>query len=543
MPKSKLPLIAGISFVGLILIAIIGVIIYFGFVAQTGLPGYGDESDLYYTDHIPGVCVINVRNPQGELDSFEIDVTVRTEGNQIIKMFDGTPELPISYESFYGENGCRSLGLTFTDYPGFWDLVRTGYIERMVDYCPFGVIDPTPYDGVDNYQCEGLCVPDLSICRDIDTLLRCRSDRNSIETIECELRCENGECLESDYNLFVETDQDSYALGDDVLVSGRFTRATTPETPVEGVLVTAQVRKNNAVLMELQEYTNELGEVEFEFEEVNSVGETEIRLSVTHQGRLYENSKIINFVGHLISFEVTTYSYTQYNTELITFTVEMRDAEGRYVYPEELSNIRGIATLTNGQVLETNVEFKGEGEYEISSVVTGTGRYVGKLSFEYEGTPHDSPTIEIDVEQIRISVDISEIVPVATLGEPNDYVVRLYDSIGNIIDPDDLFVQIEYPDGITTDEITFDEIERLEEGTYEFSYVFPQVELFTMDILADKEGYVRGSATASVAVSGEGGAYTAGPVWFRYLIWIIPIGVILFFVLAYVFYRIIRKRK
>jgi len=539
--------IIAVVLIGIIIISIVGVIIYFGYssvfisvVPQSLIPGYGDEKELYYQDHKPGVCKISVRNLAGGLDQFEIDVGVRVNGNKIMKTFDGTPRLPISYDSFYGENGCQSHGLTYTDYPSFWDLVRIGSIERQVEYCPFGTLDPTPFDGLNNYKCDGLCIPNSAICRDDNTLLRCRGDGNSIETITCGFKCEDGICLELDYNLFIDTNRNSYNLGDDILVNGRFTQPTNPATPIQGVLVTAQIIKNNAVIRELSEYTDSLGEINLVFTNINSVGEVEIKLSLTHLNKLYEKNKIVNVAGELITFEVTTYSYTQYETEPIKFTVLMKDSQGRYVYPEKLTNLRGIATLTSGQVLNSSVEFKGNGEYEITSNVVGVGRYVGKLAFEFEGTPHDSPIIEIDVEKIRISVDTSEIIPVATLGEDNEYTIRLYDSLGNKLDPDDLYIEIDFPDGITTDLIPFNEFTKVEEGVYTFNYNFPQVEKFTLNILADKTGYVRGSAKASVAVSGEK-ELVAGPKWFKYLIYIIPIGIVLFFIFAYIFWRAIKR--
>jgi len=541
----KTPIIIAVLLIVILLVSA-GLVIYFkhplfsGILPQSIL-GYGNEEELYYQTHNPGICKINVRNPIGELDKFEIDVGVRVDGNQIMKTFDGTPELPISYDSFYGENGCQSFGLTYTDYPSFWDLVRTGSIERQAEYCPFGASDPTPFDGVNNYKCNGLCIPESSICKDDKTLLKCRSDGNSIETITCGFECDSGICLGLDYNLFIDTDRNSYNLGDSIIVNGRFTQPTEPATPIEGVLVTAQIIKNNAVIKELTQYTDTLGEINLEFTNIDSVGELEIKLSLTYLDKIYEKNKIVNVAGELITFEVTTYSYTQYETEPIIFTVLMKDSKGRYVYPEKLTNIKAIATLTGGQVISSDVEFKGNGVYEISSNVIGVGRYVGKLAFEFEGTPHDSPIIEIDVEKIRISIDTSEIIPTAVLDEENEYTIRLYDSLGNKLNPDSLWIEIDFPDGITTDLITFDEFTKTDEGVYKFSYTFPDVEKFTFTILADKEGYVRGSAKASVAVGGEK-PLVAGPEWFKYLIWIIPLGIIIFFILAYIFYRMVKKR-
>jgi len=260
-------------------------------------------------------------------------------------------------------------------------------------------------------------------------------------------------------------------------------------------------------------------------------------------GKLYEKSRIINVVGETMIFEVTSHSYVQYETEPIRYTVIISDSSGGYVTPDEIENLRAVSTLTSGNIISNDVEFKGGGLYEIVSEISGVGKYVSKLSFTHEGTPHDSPIIEINIEKIEISIDTSDISPSAIIGEDNTYTINLYDSLGNKLIPDDLKIEISFPDGLTTDLITFDEITKIGNGTYEFSYNFPDVEKFSILVLADKEGYVRGSSKASVAVSGVGGGGTAGPPIFKYLIYVKPSIIIGFFILAFIIFKFAKRKK
>lgn len=233
---------------------------------------------------------------------------------------------------------------------------------------------------------------------------------------------------------------------------------------------------------------------------------------------------------------LTSYAYTQYNKEPIKFTVRLKDATGIDIYPEKITNLKGFATLTNGQIISQTVTYLGKGEYEVKSTVIGNGDLVGGIEFKYLEDTIKTQTITIRVEDVAVNIDTSFITPVANLYETNKYQISIYDTLGNIITPDNLWIQVTYPDGVTKETITFDKFTKVKEGTYEFSFYFNQVEKYTFDIYADKMGFVRGSAKASVSSASEE-EKVVGPTWFPYLKYIVPIGFIAFFIIAYILFR------
>lgn len=500
-------------------------------------------SSLIYETHNPGICSIRLRNEDMGVTSqhnINVRIELRDNNKRIVRIFDGGTQLPPDFNVMYGEiYTCRQYGLTH-DYPGFWDLVNTGYIEKSADYCVLGASDPTPYDGIENYKCEGICPPNDKICIDTTTLHRCTSDGQRVNVEECDYGCENDACLDPDYNLYLELEKEIYIYGQNITVKGKFVKRATPEEPIEGAIITGKLIKSGSIFGgEVSATTNYMGEYTLVFKNVNLLGVTDLKVETMWGGKIYDKSKTINLIGEPISFEVTTFSYTQYDTEPISFEVRMKDSRGVDIYPEKISELRPLVSLSQGIVESSEVEYKGEGLYEITSIVGGTGVFVGKIEFIYQGTRVSSPTIEINVEKIKISIDTSAIEPTARLEETHNYTIRIYDSAGNKLTPDNLWVEVAYPDGFTTETITYDEFTKIEEGVYSFGFNFVQVEKHTFDIYADKSGYVRGSSRASVSVAGKK-PLTAGPKWFSYLPWITIGFFTLFFIFAYILYK---KRK
>lgn len=518
-----------------------GIYFYFSFFQQIAYLGYGTEETLMYKDQTPGSCTIRLRNPEMTYISYEIKVTVSTNNNNIIKTFDGRPNLPISYTTNLVESGCIASNLPYDNV--MWDLIRTtGREDVVVNYCPYGVSDPTPYDGVINYKCTSYCVPLDSVCKDENTLLKCRSDGNSIETSICDVKCQSGYCTDLGYNIELTSNKTIYNLGENVDISGRFIQLTTPEVPISGITINAQIIKNNGVVKEANAITDSGGEVKFNLTGITIAGDATIRLSTIYLGKLYEKIKLVSFQGQSLKFDATTYSYIQYDSNPIRFEVVIKDNDERYVYMEKLSNVQVVASLTNGVVKNNSVTYLGNGKYEIISNVEGVGKYVGKMSFTYEGATYNSPIMEISIEKARLSIDTSLISPIAKTGEDNSYQIRIYDSSGNLITPDDINIKVSLPDGTTTKLIKFNELITSSTGVYNYEFIFNQVEKHTFLITVDKEGYVRGSATVSVGVSGAK-EMTAGPEWIASVWYILPIGIVVFFVIAFVIYKLVGGKK
>ena len=469
------------------------------------------EEELSYQIHNPSKCFVNLRDESvGQLYKYDVEVKIDSVGNKIIKSFDGQPQLPVYYNPFYGENGCSTNGLNYQDYPSFWDFVSEGYIERIIEYCPKGVLDPLN-DGINNYQCIGLCVPEKSVCIDDITFKKCSVDGNSIGTGICDFRCYEGNCITPNYNLFLTTDE-VYEIEHDINIDTRFLVSIEPDVPVIGSQIRGYIYKDSVKLKEESGFTDETGKVRLTFTGVDQIGEAEIRIVTSYLGIEYTKSKIVNLVGRPIKYEVSAYSYVQYNAEPVKFNVELKDLKGRSVYPEELNNLQVDASLTNGQIISSNAEYKGSGLYEVSSIVSGVGGYIGKITFEYEGQEEQSPSIEIDVEKTGISIDTSQISPVADLNTPTSFNFKIYDSFGKVLVPQNLWAEIKFSDGVTVRQIPFNEFIYLN-GEYSFDFTFIQVEKHTLNIFATKDGYVLGNSISTIIVGGgEGGM--AGPQWF-----------------------------
>lgn len=476
------------------------------------------EEELSYKVYNPSICFVNLRDESsGQMHKYDVDVSISAVGNKIVKQFDGRPNLPVYYNPWYGENGCSSNGLNYQDYPNFWDFIGTGYIERIIEYCPKGVSDPLN-DGIDNYQCNGLCIPEKTICIDDLTYKQCSVDGNSISTGVCDFRCYEGNCITPNYNLFLTTDE-VYEIEHDINIDTRFLVSIEPDVPVIGSQIRGYIYKDGIKVKEEYGFTDDNGRTRITFTGVDQIGEAEIRIITNYLGVEYTKSKIVNLVGRPIKYEVGTYSYVQYNAEPVKFNIELKDLKGRSVYPAKLTNLRADASLTNGEVLSSQIEYKGSGLYEVSSIVQGVGGYIGKILFEYDGQEEQSPSIEIDVEKTGISIDTSQINPVADLGETVTFKIKIYDSFGKSLTPDNLWVEIELPDGVNVRQVPFEEVTH-SNGEYVFDFTFAQVEKHTLSIYATKEGYVLGNSMSTIVVGGQGGE--AGPVWFSQLQYIVP---------------------
>lgn len=494
------------------------------------------ESDLYYKTYNPSDCVIRVRNDATlSMQEYPISSKISLSGYNIIQTFDGRPNLPITYSSTVGESfNCQNLGLTY-DYPGFWELVKNGYVQYNLEYCPFGASDPNSNDGIINYKCNGLCHPNMAVCSNSLTVKKCSSDGNSITTTTCEYQCSNGGCLSRDYNIFINVDKASYEFGDSVLVSGQVIQSN-PLTPLSGVSVTAQVLKSGSVIKESRKTTDSLGNVAINLTDVQLVGDVEIKLTATYQSKTLSVSKIVTFAGEPVNYKVTTYSYTQYDSNPIKFLVELKDTSGGYIYPEKISGITVVSSLSNGVISSNSVTYQGNGVYEVLSYTNGVGTYTGKLQFNYQGTVQSSPIISINVEKMVISIDTSKISSSAYLNDNKNFTIKLFDSEGDKLNPDNIQIKVSFPDGTTEDTISFTEMHKVGDGEYTFPFYFQQVEKYTFDILVDKAGYVRGSAKVIVAVGAHSDT-DALPGWFANLPYIVIGSIVAFFILSYIIYK------
>lgn len=465
---------------------------------------YGTDSDLNYKRHDAGLCTISIQNAQGDYITYNINTSIRASGNQIYVKFDGTPQLPApAGYTGYGSNACAMYGLGDQGL-AFWTLVQSGSVEGIVDTCPVSAIDPNLYDSITSLQCNSLCHPTQTVCVDSTTLHICNADGTRIDSQNCALGCDGNHntCNVAQNTLTIQTDQSVYSLGEDIYVTGSFVDSSGG---IVGRTVQATLTKGGSLIPngDLQSTTDSNGNVNFTFSKIATSGEISVNLHIANYlGQSYDATpKIIQVAGNSIKYEVATYSQTQYSSKNITFTVKMKDANGLIIIPAQITNLAAVATLTSGTVSSSEVTYKGEGLYEISSTVEGSGTYVGKLAFNFQGQPQSSyPVIQIDVRPMSISIDVSKISPGAYLNDTMNYTISIFDATGQKLDPDNIMIEVSLPDGTTVQTITFDELTKVSDGVYTFPFTYSQVEKHTFNIYADYSNYARGSAKASVAV-------------------------------------------
>ncbi len=225
----------------------------------------------------------------------------------------------------------------------------------------------------------------------------------------------------------------------------------------------------------------------------------QIKSTVNNQ---YIGIRNVNFGGNPVVTEATTESGIQYEMNPIVYTITVRDSLGEYLTPTYISNIVPYATLSMGTVDSMSYTHKGDGEYEIYALVTGVGNFAGRLNFDFLNEPITSNAASIIVEENSVDISVLGIPNSAIRGEYFTGTVRVFNPMGESLDPDNLYINIDLPDG-TESIITFSELYRVSTGIYEFNYRPAQLELYTFEAIAEKDGMTSGSAVRQVAVNDE----------------------------------------
>lgn len=283
-------------------------------------------------------------------------------------------------------------------------------------------------------------------------------------------------------------------------------------TPQANIVIIGEIWNNNLIVASDTETTDSSGKVTLDFYNVEALGDAELRVTAKNiNNRDKTVVSKMTFSGSVLQFQTTTESYVQPNTQPIKFTVNIQDNLHRWITESQITNLQPIATLSQGQILKSNYKYLGDGDYEISFNVSGTGVFLGKISLEYNGQTYVSPTIQIDVRVSSISIDASKI-PASSYINTTETIKFLFaDSTGNLIDPDTIDVIISLPSGYQEETLSKADLTRVSLGVYSFSYLFKNVEKHTIDLYGSKEGLAEGHARASIAVSAVGDDFGPGP--------------------------------
>lgn len=328
----------------------------------------------------------------------------------------------------------------------------------------------------------------------------------------------------------------TYNYGNDV---GLNVNVKTSDTNYAGASVEAKIIKNNATYKQTTCVTDSSGNCNINITNVNILGTASITLSTTIRGNTKSIAIPIYFEGSPIKVTVSTASPIQYSSDPINFVVHIETEDKRLITPDELGNMYVLATLTNGQVKNSTITYLGSGDYKIISTITGTGTYNGALYFTYLTVNKSSQGISIDIRNPILGIDTTSIQPYIYLNETGRYTISITSSSGNKVDPDSIEVEITKPSGFEKETLSMSDLTRVSEGVYSFSYSkFNIVEQYTFNFYADKTGFSRGTAKASVACTTKSGTegqaggsaisfFSQYGVW---IFWIIIIALIIYFV-------------
>ena len=376
---------------------------------------------------------------------------------------------------------------------------HSSFIESSVEPCPSDIdlITISTASGI-AYKCDAYCRAYVSVC-DGDVLQTCNPEGTAIDKEVCDYGCSNGACIQPDvvFGMNLQT-ADSYIYGEDVTAQ---VSVISADKPHGGALINGRIIKDGGIIAETSGYTDVNGVFNLMFPRVEGVGTLQLQVSTTHLGELHTKTNDIYFTGETVIFVPTTYSYIQYTTDEIKFNVHVKDAMGRYITPTT-GELTVISSITNSDILSSTSKYLGDGNYEITSIVSGSGTYNGKVNMLYQGVNFESTGISIDVRDVVLEVGVGDFTPSAIIGDTETLQFSVVSSIGGYVDPDAVEIIVSYPTGYVTDTLSLMDMTGVSEGMYEFDYTFTEVEKYSFDIYVDKEEHVRGHAKATVAVTG-----------------------------------------
>jgi hypothetical protein len=237
--------------------------------------------------------------------------------------------------------------------------------------------------------------------------------------------------------------------------------------------------------------------------EPKAIGNVKLIIQTSYLGVNYERTLDVFFGGYPIQTSVYADANYWSEFETIVFYVEVKDINGVYMTPIHLSNILPVCTLSQGNIESSTADHLGNGKYKVTTEVTGTGNFIGKITFDYLNTPFESAAINMYVDVYAIGISTINIPTQATRNKAFTGEVQIFDTLNNRIDPDNIEIIVHYPDGATNDIISFNQLTKKSIGVYQFSYYPTQLEKYTFEVTAHKTGMVSGTGYADVIVGSE----------------------------------------
>jgi hypothetical protein len=421
--------------------------------------------------------------------------------------FDGKPQYNAKVTAkIYKSNQLVSETYGYTDANGWTTITFSGVKSSFNHVLVLStIVRGVERDYSKTINLGSMCTPLQSSCVDSKVKRTCSVDGTIYNSETCEYSCYLGQCTQAGFNLAFTSDG-TYNYGGTLNIKGSLMMTTPELKSIDNAKITGQIIKGTDVFNEVSTYTDSNGEYTMVFSNVQVTGTFTIKTFTDYGGKLITAQKEAYMAGEALKFTIGTFSPIQYNNFPITFEVTVKDSNNRDVYPEKVSNIAVVSTISSGSITTNNHEYLGNGKYRISSDVNGIGLYTGKLEFTFNGDKQSSPRIEIDVETPKILVDTTKFLASSELYSRNNYTISFTSSAGDAIDPEDIVVEISTPSGRVSEKskLVMSDMVKLGTGKYQFEYLTDQTELYSFNVYGSKEGYTRGSSLASVSVTGEG---------------------------------------
>jgi hypothetical protein len=385
---------------------------------------------------------------------------------------------------------------------------------------------------------QGICTYGYSVCDSATIRKYCAEDGTRYLFETCPNQCQSGQCTVGDVVL-TTTLLTEYESGSTVNFDVFLKVANVPYS--QGV-ITAKIMKGSSLIDQISSLTDSDGKATLSFENVDALDYNNVVISSVAYEIPVSITRSVYFKGLPITSEVTTPSTIQYNQKPIEYYVHLSD-KFKDIDPIYLTNVNLVNTIATGSIVSSNWTYEGNGDYKISSIVNGVGRYTGKMTFTYQGKSSETTPIIIDIRPTQIDISVKGLASSGYENEVYEGIIE-FRSLGLYTDPDSITIDVSEPNKPIESTLTLDNLQKIDTGRYKFVYTFTDVEAWTLKIKADKSGYTTSSAIATVAVDsrsggGDSGAGGAGIISiFKYGLWLIPIGIV-----GFIIYKVINKRR
>jgi hypothetical protein len=181
-----------------------------------------------------------------------------------------------------------------------------------------------------------------------------------------------------------------YNYGDTVTISVKFSKDGVPQS---GVRIDGTIGGDKA---SASATTVSDGTANLNFINVQATGNLDLILTSQINGEPAKTEpKTLTFSGQALIINASKVSP---QSSPVTFYVSVADIVGPTpVTSQSLTNQNVTATLSNGKIISSDISMVSTGLYKISSIVNGTGAYIGKFSFYYQNKYYESEPVQITV--------------------------------------------------------------------------------------------------------------------------------------------------